>query len=451
MFSKATFSADSKLLSASTMERSAFLWDTKTKTLLKKCLPTKKPGYKEAQFSPDGQFLVIIRDDNTVDVLDSNTKQVDPKTKPLYTLRKDKDEDSSEEKIKVATVQISPDSQILAVKLLENENTWRLWNTKTKKWSLKDDQNYSFGRKKFDSLTFSPDSQILTFREVNGTLWLRDIKGRTLHTLKVQDNLSDVTFSRDRQLLVTSDYRTVRLWDISDRRVKVMRTEGSIDKIAFSPNDQRLAAVSENTAQLWDTEGKNLRLSQAQQSEVQSMAFSPDGQLLTAKITKDRKIASLWDHKGKSLVTLSGHQGKDVENVTLSPDGQLLAVNGYDGSVLVGDTKNNKRLIKLQVNKGEKSQAITGMEFSPNGQLLAVLGKQKSLWLGNSKGQMLDQLKADKVTGMDFSPNGQLLAVYRDDGSLWLWDTKIIGSGLNASHTSHIRFLVWRSAGIVRV
>ena len=53
MFSKATFSADPTLLSASTMERSAFLWDTKTKTLLKKCLPTKKPGYKEAQFSPE--------------------------------------------------------------------------------------------------------------------------------------------------------------------------------------------------------------------------------------------------------------------------------------------------------------------------------------------------------------------------------------------------------------
>ncbi len=286
MFSKVTFSADSKFLSASTGERSAYLWDTKTKKLLNKCLPTKKPGYKEAQFSPDGQFLVIIRDDNTVEVLDPKTKPLDPKTKPLYTLRKDA---SNEEKIKVASVQISPDSQILAVKLLENENTWRLWNTKTKNWSLKDDGNYSFLRKKFDSVKFSPDSQILAFREVNGTLWLRDIKGRTLHKLKVQDNLRDVAFRRDYQLLVTSDDRTVRLWDISDRRVKVMRTEGSIDGIAFSPNDRRLATVSNGTANLWDTEGKNLPLPQAHQSEVYSMAFSPDNQLLTAKITNDRQ------------------------------------------------------------------------------------------------------------------------------------------------------------------
>ncbi len=110
--------------------------------------------------------------------------------------------------------------------------------------------------------------------------------------------------------------------------------------------------------------------------------------------------------------------------MTLSPDGQLLGVNGDDGSVLLGDTKGKERLIKLQVNKGEKSQAITGMKFSPNGQLLAVLGKQGSLWLGNTKGQMLNKLKADNVDYIKFSPNSQLLAVYIDDGSLWLWDTK---------------------------
>jgi WD40 repeat protein len=233
-----------------------------------------------------------------------------------------------------------------------------------------------------------------------------------------------VAFSRDRQLLVTSDYRTVRLWDISERRLKVMWTENSIRKIAFSPNDRRLAAVSVDTAYLWDTEGKKLHLPQAHQGEVNSVAFSPDGQLLTAKITNDGKIASLWDHKGKQLVKLSGHQGKKVEGVTLSPDGQLLAVNGDDGSVWLGDTKGKKQLIKLQVNKGEKSQAIEWMEFSPNGQLLAVLGKQGSLWLGNTKGPMLNKLKADKVKFMKFSPNSQLLAVYIDDGSLELWDTK---------------------------
>jgi DNA-binding beta-propeller fold protein YncE len=48
-----------------------------------------KSGYKEALFSPNGQFLVIIRDDNTVDVLDPKTNPLDPKPKALYTLPKD--------------------------------------------------------------------------------------------------------------------------------------------------------------------------------------------------------------------------------------------------------------------------------------------------------------------------------------------------------------------------
>jgi WD40 repeat protein len=257
-FSEATFSADSPLLSASSLEGVAYLWDTKTKRLLKKFKPTNKSGYKKALFSPNGQFLVIIRDDNTVDVLD-------PKTKPLYTLHEDADR---KDKIKVATVQISPDSKILAVKLLESDNTWRLWNTKTKKWSLKDDLNFSLSDNKFDSLKFTPDSQLVTFREVNGTIWLRDIEGRMLDKIHGQDSLRGVAFSPDRQFLLTSDDRTVRVWDISGRRLKVMRTEGSIDEIAFSPKGQRLATVSNGTANLWDTEGKNLRLPQAPQGNV---------------------------------------------------------------------------------------------------------------------------------------------------------------------------------------
>jgi WD40 repeat protein len=210
---------------------------------------SNKSGYKDVQLSPNGQFLVIIRDDNTVDVLD-------PKTKSLYTLPQYA---SSKEEIKVATVQISPDSQILAVKV-ENEDTFRLWSTKTKNWI--EAESDSSENPKFDSVKFSPDSQILVLREVNGTIWLRDIKGRTLDKLQGQDSLSGMAFSRDHQLLVTSDDRTVRMWDISGQPLKVIWTEGSIIGIdvEFSPDSQRLAGQAftgdSSTARLWDTKGK---------------------------------------------------------------------------------------------------------------------------------------------------------------------------------------------------
>jgi WD40 repeat protein len=89
------------------------------------------------------------------------------------------------------------------------------------------------------------------------------------------------------------------------------------------------------------------------------VAFSPDGQLLTAKITNDGKIASLWDAQRQAASHAFGASRQESRGRDVEPGWSgLLAVNGDDGSVWLGDTKGKKQLIKLQVNKGEKSQAI---------------------------------------------------------------------------------------------
>jgi WD40 repeat protein/energy-coupling factor transporter ATP-binding protein EcfA2 len=403
-----TFSADSKFLSASSSE-GTYLWDTKTKKL-KNSRPQRRRE-NHTQFSPDGQFLVIIRDDNTVDLEDIKTKQP-------YTLQ---DGASSKQNIKVNSVKFSLDSQFLAI-IRENRTTVHLWNTKTKKWleGFEGYDVYKDGDKWIDinNVEFSSDSQILTIMGVNGTIWLRDIQGRWLAKLQGQENFSTVAFRPTDKLLVTSDDSTVRLWDISGRRLKVMRAEGSIYNIVFSPKGQRLAAVSKGTVHLWDTEGKNLPLPQGHQGKVKEVAFSPDDRLLIATTTDDG-IVRLWDDKGKSLVRLSGYQGDDIR-LAISPDGQHLAVEGDDGSVHLGDTKGNKQSLKLQ---GTQKESITDMVFSPDGQRLAVRASN-DLWLGNTKDQQLVKLQADSVTRMVFSPDSQHLMTSGENGSIQLWDAK---------------------------
>jgi WD40 repeat protein len=192
--------------------------------------------------------------------------------------------------------------------------------------------------------------------------------------------------------------------------------------MVFSPDGQRLAAVESNgAARLWDTEGKDLGLPQGHQGQVKSVAFSQDGQLLSATTTNDG-IVRLWNDKGKPPIKLSGYQGS-VSSVAIDPDGQHLAVGDSKG-VWLGDTKGKKQL-QLQEYRGE---TITSVVFSPDGQHLAVGGTSGmkdpiSVWLGATTGQPLVKLPADDVNSMVFSRDSQRLVTGKMDGTIQFWNT----------------------------
>jgi WD40 repeat protein len=111
---------------------------------------------------------------------------------------------------------------------------------------------------------------------------------------------------------------------------------GSLD-VAFSPDGSRAASAdSDGAVRVWDlnaAEGERLLLAlSGHGSYVQSVAFSPDGDLIASA---SANLIRVWDAEtGQLLYTLPGHT-RVVLDVEFSPDGARLVSASADGTVRV--------------------------------------------------------------------------------------------------------------------
>jgi WD40 repeat protein len=114
----------------------------------------------------------------------------------------------------------------------------------------------------------------------------------------------------------------------------------SLRRVTWRGDGQLLAvACFDAKVSLW-TYGKHLEMTTilvGHESEVKSVAFSPDGDLL-ASCSRDKSIF-LFDVSGDLSSTdcvgvLQGHN-QDVKNIVFSPDGEFLASSSYDDSVKI--------------------------------------------------------------------------------------------------------------------
>jgi CHAT domain/WD domain, G-beta repeat len=133
-----------------------------------------------------------------------------------------------------------------------------------------------------------------------------------------------------------------------------------------------------------------------------SVAFSPDGRLLTAGWSE-----RLWDPAtGDCLRTFTGGHKGNVLCAAFSPDGRLLATVGGGSAAWLWDPATGDCLRKLKGQGG----FVHGVAFSPDGRLLATgsADKKARLW-DPATGDCLHTLTGhdDVVEGVAFSPDGQ--------------------------------------------
>ena len=166
--------------------------------------------------------------------------------------------------------------------------------------------------------------------------------------------------------------RTLRLWNVAtgQQHATFMWNRSDIESVAFSPDGTILAAGGlDNTIQLWDpVTGQHKDTLTGHTDFIRNIVFSPDGNTL-ASASQDETVR-LWDvPTGQLKNTLTGHDW-NVFGVAFSPDGRTLASGGYDKIVRLWDVPTGQ----LKDTLVGHTEAVRSVAFNPDGTTLASAG-----------------------------------------------------------------------------
>ena len=272
----------------------------------------------------------------------------------------------------------SPDSQILATTVPENEGVdrygysaksvpigIRLWDAKTgeSKTTLTGEHADDVISTSIESVVFSPD-------------------GRTLASVSRDEKVEAYSYGRR---AARAQRVNIRLWDVETGKCKASLVGGHTSKartlIHFSPDSRMLAAVSWDELGndlkisggivcLWDVEGGQPKatLPEEHTNEVKSVVFSSNSETLVS-LSEDCTIG-LWDvETGKSKSTLAKEMA-DFQSIYFSPDKAKFASVGSDSHIRVWDMKTGNHKSTLRGPK-EHMGRVTTVVFIADGRMLA--------------------------------------------------------------------------------
>jgi WD40 repeat protein len=305
--------------------------------------------------------------------------------------------------------------------------------------------------------TFSHDGKTFASGSLDKTIkvWSSQ-KGEEIYTLKGhKDGILCLSFSPDNKYLASgcdsgAEGSTAKIWNMeTGKEIYTLKGHYSVSSLAFSPDGKYIltgGGEEDGSLKLWDlATGKEIWSVETEGSDVTSMSFSPDGNLITVgrygPVDNNENYGTVEIRKtltGEIVLVKKGHEINGPVTAFTQDGRFILSWTGerrnYEGSLLKVWNSSN----------GEEINSVAGSNIAsvlPSGEIMAgQMFFQDGLNIPDMNGREMEGNICFCPSG-SLSPDGKFFLTWTENVQLWsLSDRKILWSHEKISPVSSIAF-----------